>query len=807
MTWLRDLKLAWRRLFKTPASTLAGILTIAVALGANAAVFSLVDSILLRPLPFAESDRLVQLWQVMPAWSNQLTISLPTYLDWQQRSDAFDGMAAYAVQPAVLSGNFPAERIELARVTSNLLPLLRLTPEEGSLLPPSANESDPGRQILLSRSLRLKLFGEEAVVGKVVHVDQVAFTVIGIMPSKPSFPRGIDQDFVSAWVPVNPSSEESLDRDRFFLNVVARLRPGLFPNDAQRRLASLAGIIAVEHPEATAFGVRVVGLHEQQFGSLRPALMMIWAAVAFVFVVACVNVAGLAVARGDARRQEAAVRAALGAARRRLLLSECVEGTLLTLIGAVLALPLLEWISGALLARYPTETPFAQTVALGWSSLLFTLGLALLAGLTISGIGSLVSVRGNSIDVLRSGTRVANSSGTRLLKILTAAQLALAVVLVAGAALAAASFHQLISVDRGFDAGNVFTARIWLPQERYDSAVAMSSFYDRLRGRLGDISEVLSFGASQDSPLDGNSWTSFYKTDSGGNTISDDPSDLPTAHFHVVLGDYFQTLRSPVVEGRYFSDEDRTGSPSVAIVNETLARRGWPGQGAIGRRIAATGAEGEESWATIVGVIQDIRHSNLRQPPEPHIYRPWSQHPVPDLDLVLRGSSDLTELSPTLRTLVQELEPEVPSPELVSLDHRVRLYTAKERFAMLLLASFAAIAILLSMVGVFATAAYSISRRRREIGIRVALGARRSQVQRLFIRQGGTLIFVGIAIGTPLAAGLALAMRSQLYQVSPLNPLLLAAAAAAVAAAALAAAWLPSRRAARLDPVVTLKTE
>ena len=800
-----DVRDAWRKLVGSPVFSGACIGTLVLAIGANAAIFGLVDSILLRPLPIPDSARMVALWQAHPSWSDHIPLSVPTYLDWRDRNRFFEDMAAYAVHPAILSGDFSTQRVEVARVSANFLPLMGQNPQWGHHFRADREGLGLRAQMLLGHALWQRLWGgREEVVGSQVRLDGLPFEIVGTLPPGTAYPRGLDKPVVDLWIPLLAQGEERNDRDRFFLKTVAKLQEGVSPTDARRELQVLAERLAAEHPEAENLKPNLVTLHEEEVGRLRPALLVFWAAVGFVLLLACVNIAGLLLARVQARQAELAVRAALGAGRGRLIRQLLTENLLLALLGGAAGLLAASWGRQALLSLYPERLPSVPPGGLDLRMLAFCLGLSVVSGLAMGILPALSAVGGKAIIQKLGGgiARGASQRRTQLLKFLVAVEVALAMVLTCAAGLSAISLWKLLEVDRGFQPDQVALARIWLPEQSYSGDQSQSLLYEAFLERAAQVPQILSVGGIQSAPLSGRRWSSYFQAQ--GRDA--DPERLPTADFRVVLGNYFDTLQITIIMGRGFGPQDDPGAPPVALVNQTLADSIWPGRDPLGMRIAATGAEGEDSWATIVGVVKNIKHSSLREQRRPAIYRPWLQHPVRDMDIVLRGERDILSLAPTLRALLRDLDPGIPALEMISLEERVVHQSARERFAVLLLGLFALTSLAMGAVGTYGVISFSAAQRAREVGIRMALGARRSQILRLFLAQGGRLIGVGLVIGLLASVALTRAMQSLLFQVSPLDPAILLLSLSIVAAAGLAAVWIPSRRAATLDPLRSLNT-
>lgn len=800
-TLLFDLRLGARSLRRTPAVTGAALVTIAVAVGATTLIWALVDAVLLRPLSYREPERLVQLWEIHPERLTQVVVSRGNYLDWVEHNRVFERLGAYMYGFGMgLTGDGPPVQVTTTVVTPSLLRLLGVEAAVGRTF--TEAEGVPGGDdaaLLAEGFWRRRFGGDPAVVGRTLTLDGSPYRVVGVMP--PGFDMPTPETEV--WLPMAFPPAYREQREAHTLHVVGRLAPGVSLPQADAAMDRLARRIGEQHPEEVAgWGVGLVPLREQRVGGVRPALLVLFGAVAVLLVAACFNVASLLLARGAARTGEVAVRAAVGASRRRLVRQLLTESLLLAVAGgaagAVLAFGGLE----ALQAWLPVEIPRLADAAVDLRVLGFTLGLSLLAG---AGVGALPALRDSRAD-LRGGLR-AGSLGTssaagrdRLRQGLVAAQVALALVLLAASGLLVRSFLEVQRVDHGFDPRGLLAVSLNLPAQSYPDTPDHVRFYEGLLDRLAQIPEVRGVAATSEPPIVGYNMTrSFELEGAPGEPVGD---DVP---HRIVTDGYFRALGLPLLQGRTFAPSDREGSSPVLVINQATARRYWPGEDPVGERVAF---EAEGPWYEIVGVVGDSRHQGLEAAADPAIYAPLRQKSwrwLTWMTLLIRVDGDPLALADLVRNEVWALDPSLPVLEVRTVESLYRESLARRRFNTLVLSLFAGFALLLGLVGLYGVMAFSVVRRTREIGIRMALGARAGAVSRLVLRQGAVLTLIGLAAGTAAALALTRWLSSLLFGIEPHDPATFAATAALLAALSLAACYLPARRAARLDPTRALK--
>jgi len=803
-TLVQDLRFSLRMLLKNPGFTAVAAITLALGIGANTAIFSVVNAVLLRPLPYRDPSRLV----LMNESSKQLpdmSVSYPNYLDWRDRSRSFERIAA--VQPAqyTLSGVDRPERLGGWNVTADFFPTLGIAPLVGRDL--TAQDDRPGAPpvALLTYGLWQRRFGgDPSVVGRALTLSGRSVAVIGVLPRQFRFYYG-DADL---FLPLGLDADRLKDRDEHpGIYVVARLRPGATAQTAFADMDAIARGLEKEHPESNSGNrVAVKLLQDDVVSILRPVLVVLAGAVGFVLLIACANVANLLLARASTREKEIAIRRALGASRRRVLLQVMTESALLSLFGGGLGLLLAAWLSDVLLSLLPAGLPRMDEVRLDATVLGFTLVLSLLTGLVFGIAPAWQASRSDVLEPLKETAR-GSSSGRgqqRFRSVLVVSEVALALVLLAGAGLMARSFERLQEVRPGFRPGNVLSVQLVLPELKYKTKDEITSFADQMVARVEALPGVEAAGTVNPLPLTQEGWQTDYQIE--GRPVPA-RGEAPNSDYHVVSGAYFKAMGIPLVRGRLFDDSDREGTTPVVLVNETLARRYWPDGDAVGKRMRTGSVDQPGPWLTVVGVVGDVRQYGLDQEQKTQYYRPERQLALHPMSLVLRAQGDPEALSAALRRAVQSIDPDQPIYNIRSMDSLLATTLAPRRVSLLLLATFAVTALLLAGVGIYGVLAYSVTRRTHEIGIRMALGARRADVLVMVLRQGLRLVLAGAALGVAAAFGLTRLMSSLLFGVSPTDPATLGAVCVVLVGVALLACLVPARRASGVDPMIALRCE
>jgi putative ABC transport system permease protein len=779
------------------------VLTLALGIGANTAIFSAVNAVLLRPLPYAEPERLAAFWfsssekglQDME-WSEQL------FAFFRERSQTFEKLAAYDGTGFNLMGNEGPQRLDGTTVTDGFFETLRQAPLLGRTFLPEEDAPGNNSVIILSYKLWQKRFGgDPEIVGKSLNLNNVPTVVVGVMPQGFDFPNHTE-----LWVPVglNPSSPNVI----FYLNPIGRLKPGVTAEAAQQEMGALLGEYArlSNWPkDDSGASLVVLPLAQKITGELRKPLLVLLSAVGLVLLIACANVANLLLARATSRSREIAVRCCLGASRARIARQLITESMLLAVAGAGVGL-LLAFLGVEAIRRLPSdEFPRIDAAHIDPVVLLFTLGVALATGFLFGLAPALGGSRVNLHEAIKEGARgSASRSGRRLNNAFVIAQFALSLVLLVGAGLLLESFKNLLSVDPGFRAENTLVARVELPSNKYAGDDELHGFYDRLLERAQNIPGVRAAGLCSMVPFgpsgDGNPFTI-----EGREPAPD--KQLPNAWWRYVSKDYFNAMGIPLIEGRSFMDADTEDGPPVAVIDEKLARTYWPGEDPIGKRIRFGRASWGNSLMTVVGVVASVKHFSLEEDASYYIYMSTSQDIRSDMYLVLRTASDPETIVSAVESQVAALDPQLPLFEVHTMDEAVSHSVSAKRLTNLLLAGFAAIALLLAAVGIYGVISLNVNSRIREFGIRIALGARPVDVLRLVVGQGIRLALTGVAFGLLGALWLTRFIESLLFEVKPTDPVIFIAVAVVLTLVALVACYIPARRATRVDPMVALRCE
>jgi putative ABC transport system permease protein len=821
-----DVRHALRVFVRAPLFSALVIATLALAIGANTAIFSVVNGVLLRALPFDDPDRLVLLYEATPTQKVPFGFSAPDLVAFRERTRSFDGLAAFKSVEFELSGIDRPERISVAKISASLMDVLGTPPALGRTF---TNEEDTGRQpvAILTDGLWRRAFGADpSVVGKAVRLDRAAYTIVGVMPRGFTFPnRGPHMNNVPAelYVPMSFSDTELRGFGMMYNNsVVGRLKPGVSWQQASGEAAAIAKQLVAEiYPsQLREMGFSVIAMavpmRDEVVGNISRVLYVLLGAVGVVLLIACADIAALMLTRAASRQREMAIRTALGAGRARIMRLMLSESAVLACLGGAAGLALAWWGQRAMLAAAPIGIPRAQEITFDVRVLGFTAIASVAAALVCGLLPALESSRRDSGAALKEGGRSA-SSGARQRRIfagLVTAQFACAVVLLAAGGLLIRSFVKLMATDPGFRADNAISAAVSLPPASYPDGPSVRTFYSRLLDRVRQLPGVTAVGAATDLPLTVRERRLF--------TIENPPEatrSLPRGIANDwVTGQYFEVLGVRVLRGRALSDADTAASEPVILINETLANRYLPGEDPVGRRIAWGSPNNHGRWMRVVGVIGDIKQAGLAAPTEPQTWQPWAQ--VPDstigstvfsgfrsLNLMVRSEVTASSLVPAIRQEVRAIDPALPVTNIQTLDDIVGASRAPQRFNAALLGGFAGVALLLAAVGVGGVLAISVSRRTQEIGIRLALGARRGEVVRMVIRQGMVLVAAGLAIGLPCAFAATRLLQALLFQVAPHDPAAFGGATAILCIVALVACAAPAIRASRVSPVEALRID
>jgi putative ABC transport system permease protein len=799
---LQDLRYSVRTMMKRPGFTAVALVTLAFGIGANSAIFSVVNAVLLRPLPYDNPDQLVRFWaKRQPGGDLRISVSLPDLLDYKSQGQSFESIAAFATGSGNLTGREEPERITTAITTAAFFPILRVEPILGRTFLPEEDGPGAAPVAVLSYGLWQRLYGGDPnVIGQTIEVSGNGLTIVGVAPAGFQYPRGVE-----AWAPLGLYASEFEAREERSLNAVARLKPGVTPERAQTEIDAIAAGLEQAYPATnTNWGAMVVPLHDVAVGDTRPTLLALLAAVGFVLLIACANVANLLLARAATRQKETAVRVALGASRLRLVQQALAESLLLALIGGALGLLLALWSVDLLVALGGDVIPRAKEIGVDWRVAGFTLGISLLTGLVFSLVPAPHVASFDVNEALKEGGRGSGggSGSQRFRGALVISEVTLAFVLLIGAGLMVKSFVRLWEVDPGFDPDGVLTMEVALPQSAYNKKDGTAAgFYRRLLERVGALPGVAAAGAVGSPPLGD---TVYMRSISTGSQRPA-PGEEDYASYHIVGADYLQAMGVPLLKGRYFSPADVAGTPSVMIVSNALARRLWPGEDPVGRRV--TMWEQEPITFEVVGVAGDVRNRGLEDDAEPQMYVPHGQDPWTGMTLAMRTTSDPAGLVAAVRREVLALDDDLPVYNIKTMEQVLADSATQRRFSMLLFAVFAGVALLLAAVGIYGVMAYTVAQRTHEIGVRMALGAQRGDVMKLVLGQGMTLVAIGVLLGLVAALALGRVLSGLLFGVAPSDPAVFGVNALIFAAVALVACYVPARRATRVDPIVALRYE
>jgi len=801
---LQDLRFGMRMLVKTPGFTLIAVLTLGLGIGANTAIFSVVNAVLLRPLPFQEPEQLVMVWETEKDNAPYL-VSPASFTDWCEQSQLVAHLAAIRGWDANLTGAGEPERLRGAQATSALFKVLGVQPLLGRTFLPGEDQEGSPRVIVLSHGLWQRRFGADAnVVGKDVMINGLNRTVVGVMPPEfklPVLTVGAAPTQSELWAPWVMSADYWKRRDLGQLRVIARLKPGVTAVQAQ---AELSTIIARQQQPETGIrpSARVISLRNNLVGDVRQSLLVLLGAVGFVLLIACANVANLLLTRSVARRQEMAIRTALGADRWRVIRQLLTESFLLALSGGLLGLLLALWGTAALVALSPENLPRAEEIGVDWRVLGFTCALSLLTGFSFGLVPAWQSSRLDLHTALKESKRSMSGGRGRMSEFLVVSELALALALLAGAGLLANSFWRLSRVDAGFEAAHVLTMQISLPGARYPESAQQIAFFDQVIARVGGLPGVQAVGVASAIPLTGWQNTTPFLAE-GRQEMSQD-EELAT-----VSPDYFQAMGIPLQAGRTFTEQDQRDSPRVVIISQGLARRYWPDENPLGKRLRLPGPQ-SEPWRPIVGIVGDIKQGSLagdatREYYLPHRHDNWGF--TSSMTIVVRTTVEPTGLIGAVSEQVRAVDKDLPTYNIKTMEAIRAQSAAAHRFQMLLLGSFAAIALLLAAVGIYGVMACAVARRTHELGLRLALGAQISDVLMLVFARGLKLILLGVVIGLSAALMLTRWLETLLFGVRPSDPLTFGATVLVLIVIALLACWIPARRATKVDALTCLRDE
>ena len=804
---LQDLRYGIRTLAKNPGFTIVAVLTLALGIGANTAIFSVVDAVLLRPLPYPQSERLFVVYQTLPQDPAQNTgVSYPNYLDWTQQNQAFDSIAAARGNSQALSGQGEPTYIESGSVTSNYFDVLRVKPMLGRTLQSSDDALDASPVVVMSETLWRARFGADpAIVGKTITLEQHAVTVAGIVPAyfHPSVPDSAAQ----LWVPLRQDgvfSDMHGRRAGHYLAVLGRLKPGVTAAQAQSEMAALQDRLAEQYPnENKGWGIRIVSLQADMAGNVRAALLVLLGAVGFVFLIACANVASLQLARAASRRKEIAIRVALGAGRQRLLRQFLTESVLLSFIGGAVGLVLAYEALQGLIAWLPADLPRVSEIHVDARVLAFGLALSVLSGVIFGLAPAWHSSESRLAEALE-GARGAGEERTshRARNAFVIAETALAIVLLIGAGLLIRSFARLQQVNVGFNPAQLLTAQVGLPRAKYAKPEQWISFYQQTLERMNALPGAQEAAVAVPLPLSDSYINLAFEIEGRPPRAK---SESPTADFVAISPNYFHVLQVPLLRGREFRGADSESGPKVCVISSSVAQQLFPNDSALGQRILI--GYPTNSSREIVGIVGDVKDSDLSARQTAQIYVPFVQNPLWAADIAVRARGNPSSLGGALREQIRAIDSALPVAEVKPMEEAIGSSIAQPRFRTALLSLFGAAALLLAAIGIYGVLAYTVTQQTREIGIRMALGANPGRVLRLVLARGLRLAGAGTVIGVLAALLLTRLLGSLLFDVSATDPLTFAAVAGLLLAVALLACYVPARRAMRVDPMVALRYE
>jgi putative ABC transport system permease protein len=809
-TFWQDIRYGVRTLYKNPAFTLIALVALTLGIGANTAIFSVVNTILLRPLAYNDPDQLVLINHNYPKIDLKASVSNPGYVYYREHAQSFSNVAAIDGWRVNLTGEGEPERLQGAKTSANLFPMLGIGAGIGRVFADEENEIGRDHVVVLSDSFwRRRYSADRDIVGKSITLNGDSYTVVGVMPPGFQFGREVGR-VIDVWSPISfaPQDLSFNNLTNEHLVVLARLKAGVTLKQAQGEMDAIAANLRQQYmpgADNSVWGLSLQSLNELVIGEIKPALIVLLAAVVLVLLIACANVANLVLARGAGRHKEVAVRTALGASRVRIVRQLLTESVLLALIGGILGLLLSMWGIGLLLKLGDNGIPRAYEIGLDWRVLGFTFGISVLTGILFGIIPAFQSSKVDLNDALKEGGRSGASNLRRGLRnVLMVAEISLAIVLLVGAGLLIRSFFRLQQVNPGFQPRNLLVMQLSLPRFKYSAVEQQDQFYQQLLAELRTLPGVQKASAVSVLPMSGDNQSGSFAIE--GRQVAENES-MPHGDRWTATSDYFETMSIPLIRGRLFTDHDRSDTAGVAIIDEALAQKYWPSEDPLGKRISFEGGRANPKWREIVGIVGHVKHKGLEGESRAQYYYPYSQRPTSDMFLVVRSSTEPSSLVGAVRATIAARDKDLPVYRVTTMDQLVSDSLAQRRFAMFLLGVFAGLALVLAVVGIYGVMSYMVAQRTHEIGVRMALGAQISDVLKLVLGHGMVLVLIGVALGLAGAFALTRLMSALLFGVSATDPITFTGVSVILAGVALIACLVPARRAAKVNPMVALRYE
>ena len=813
----KDIRYGLRGLLKRPGFTIVALITLALGIGANTAIFSVVNAVVLRPLPYAQPEQLLTLWETMPG-SDRRAVAPGNFEDWRTQNKTFQELAATFYANFNLTSDGEPERIDGATITSNLMTMLGAKAQLGRTFLADDDDHQDRHVVLVSDGLWKRRFGSDPnVIGRAITIDEIPHTVVGVMASGFRYPSRSELWVLGrnrSAVPLSlvaqfPKNDWTHERDAHFISVIGRIKPGVTVSQAQSDIAGITSRLELEFPKTNAgLGSNVVPLHTQVVGDVRQILFILLGAVGFVLLIACTNVANLMLARATQRDREIAIRTAVGASRLRLIRQLLTESLLLSVAGGVAGLIVSIWAVDLFIKLSPGDIPRLAEASVDMRLLGFTLLVSLLTGVGFGLLPAFQATRTNLNSSLKEGGTKSSDGrhrrGARNALVVT--EIALAQVLLVGAALLAISYVRVTKIDPGFNPENVLTAKIAPSRKKYPDPKSRSAYYTTVLDRLQSLPGVESAGMVMNLPLTGSGMNRGFRAE---GRPEPKPDENVTMEYQIVSPGYFKTMGIPVKQGRGLTETDIETSERVIVINQAMARQYWPNDDPVGKRMAVGESSKETSWRTIVGVVGDIRHASLSEAAVPTAFIAYRQdlESWPRMGFAIKTKSDPASLTSAVRREIANIDRGQPVYAVEPLEKVMSTSVAQRKFIMLLLGSLSGVALALAIVGIYGVISFSVSERTQEIGIRMALGARAADVLRMVLSQGLSVALAGIGIGLAAAFALTRLLTSMLFEVSATDLRTFGVVAFVLAVVALLACYIPARRAMKVDPLEALRYE